>query len=252
MELKLDDSIPRRVLVIVAHQDDIEFGCAGSVARWKQGGAEVVYAILTDGSSGSDDPTMGKVELMRLREQEQCAAARVLGVSDVRFFRLPDGELQPTMELRREIVKLIREVKPDRIVCQDPTTVFVRGTYINHPDHRAAGQVVIDAIFPASQAPLIFPDLLAAGYEPHTVYEVYLMLTNEADTAIDISSTLETKIAALACHRSQLGADSLDWIRERNAETGARAGVPYAEVYRVMHINQRRAADASPTEERNG
>lgn len=241
--LKPEDTTPAHVLVVVAHPDDIEFGCAGSLARWIAAGAQATYALLTDGSAGSDDPDMTPEKLAAIREIEQRAAAAVIGVSDLRFFRQVDGQLVPSLDLRRELVRLIREVRPDRIVLQDPTTVYVREDYINHPDHRAAGQVALDSIFPASQSRLAFFDLLAEGYEPHTVHEVYLMLTQQPDTYVDISESIEQKIEALLCHRSQLDEDAAKWARERNSEIGQRAGVAYAEQFRVMKINQRRAGN---------
>jgi len=238
MVLERDNSVPGCVLVIAAHPDDFEFGCAGSVARWVAAGAHVVYCVLTDGSSGSDDPATDKQALARTRVLEQRAAAAVVGVTDVRFMNQPDGELEPSLALRRELVKLIREVRPDRIICQDPTTLFVRNNYINHPDHRAAGQVAIDAIFPASQSPLIFHDLLGEGYLPHKVRDVYVMLTGEPDTAVDISEVIDIKLQALQCHKSQIAEADLDWVREFNGEAGSQIGAAFAETYRVMHINE--------------
>ncbi len=243
MELKPGDKTPNRVLVVMAHPDDIEFGVAGSVRRWIEDGASVVYAVLTDGSSGSDDPDMTPEKLAAIRRNEQIAAAKVVGVEDVRFYDEIDAQLVPTLALRREIVKLIREVKPDRIVCQDPTYLFVGDGYINHPDHRAAGQVTLDAIFPASQARLAFYELLAEGYPAHTVHEVYITLTEHPDIFVDISGTMEKKIEALLCHRSQLDEQAAEWIRERNASVGEETGVAYAETFKVMRINQKRAGN---------
>jgi LmbE family N-acetylglucosaminyl deacetylase len=137
--LQQDRTTPRRVLVIVAHPDDIEFGVAGSVTRWVDEGAHVTYCIVTDGAAGSNEPGTDLAKLTQQRREEQINAAAVAGVQDVRFLGHRDGVLQPTMDLRRELTRLIREVRPDRVVCQDPTTVFVRDEYVNHPDHRAAG-----------------------------------------------------------------------------------------------------------------
>lgn len=244
---------PERVLVIAAHPDDIEFGTAGSVARWIREGAQVAYCIVTDGASGSNEPSTDLTALVRQRQEEQRAAAAVIGVADVRFLGHPDGVLQPTMDLRRDLTRLIRELRPDRVVCQDPTTVFVHDIYINHPDHRAAGEAAIYAIFPSAESRPIFPELLAEGYEPHHVNEVYLNLTLQPNAFIDISDTIEQKLEALLCHRSQVNADAIQWIRERNAETGALAGYAYAEAFRVMRfVRNEETEDAMPEERDTG
>jgi LmbE family N-acetylglucosaminyl deacetylase len=228
--------IPRKVLVIGAHPDDIDFGTAGSVARWVQEGAHVSYCIITDGSAGSNDPATDMDELVAMRRTEQLAAAAVVGVHDVRFLAYRDGTLQPTLDLRRDLTRLIRELRPDRVVCQDPTTVFVLDSYINHPDHRAAGEAAIYAVFPSAETLPVFPELLLEGYEPHHVNEVYMNLTMQPDFYIDISSTIDKKIEALLCHASQVQSDTADWIRERNAEAGKEAGYHYAEAFRVMRL----------------
>ncbi len=243
MALAHEERIPERVLVIVAHPDDIEFGMAGSVARWKEQGAEVVYAIITDGAAGSNEPGVDPDELARTRVEEQRAAAAVLGVTDVRFLGYRDGTLQPTLELRRELTRLIREVRPDRVVTQDPTTVFVESIYVNHPDHRAAGEAAVYATFPSAVTRPIFPELLAEGYEPHEVKELYLTLTLEPTRAVDISPYMARKVEALLCHQSQVGPEVAEWIRAWNAEEGEQAGVEYAEAYRVIGLDE----DEMPT-----
>jgi LmbE family N-acetylglucosaminyl deacetylase len=232
---------PSRVLVIVAHPDDIEFGAAGSIARWTDEGAQVTYCIVTDGAAGSNDPNANLEDLIRTRREEQIAAARVVGVDDVRFLGYADGTLQPTLDLRRDLTRLIREVRPDRVVCFDPTQVFVHvtgfGDYINHPDHRAAAEAAIYAVFPSAETRPIFPELLEEGLEPYHVPEVYLMLTSrEANEYIDISATQERKIEALRCHASQLGEQILDMVRKWDAETGKAAGYLYAEPFWVMRF----------------
>ncbi len=236
MELQRDDRIPQRVLVIAAHPDDIEFGCAGSIARWVAAGAQVTYCIVTDGAAGSNDPSVQAPVLAHQRREEQQTAAAVVGVSDVRFLNYRDGSLQATLDLRRDLTRLIREVRPERVVCQDPTTVFVNGTYINHPDHRAVGEAAIYAVFPSAATRLIFPELLDEGLEPHQVKELYLDLTLEPTVYVDISETLERKIAALLCHRSQVNEEAARWVREWAAETGKRAGCAYAEAFRVVRL----------------
>lgn len=174
---------PSRILVIAAHPDDIEFGAAGSIARWTGEGAQVTYCIVTDGAAGSNDPNVKREDLIRIRREEQIAAAAVVGVHDVRFLGYPDGTLQHTLELRRDLTRLIRELRPYRVLCFDPTVVFVGvpefGDYINHPDHRAAAEGAIYAVFPSAETRPIFPELLDEGLEPHHVTEVYMMLTTQ-------------------------------------------------------------------------
>lgn len=235
---------PIRIVVIVAHHDDIEFGTAGSIARWVEEGAKVTYVIITDGGSGSNEPGIIREELAALRRKEQLAAAAEIGVNDVRFLGYPDGVLQPTLELRRDLTRILREVKPFRVVCQDPTTVFAGDTYINHPDHRAAGEAAVYATFPSSETRPIFPELLAEGYEPHKVSELFLTLSMKPTHYMDITSTFEKKIASLRAHISQIGegevADNgaLKFIRERNQESGETVGVEYAEFFKVMTLQR--------------
>lgn len=229
---------PQRILVIVAHPDDIEFGVAGSVARWVDEGAQVTYGIVTDGAAGSNEPGVDVKALAKQRQAEQCAAAEMVGVHDVRFLGYPDGILQPTMELRRDLTRLIRQVKPDRVVCQDPATVFAGDDYINHPDHRAAGEAAIYAVFPSAETRPVFPELLEEGCEPHHVSELYLTLTDQPNTHIDTTATMDRKIAALLCHKSQVGPEVEEWVRGWNAEAGKEIGVPFAERFRVMKFDR--------------
>ena len=165
---------PKRVMVIVAHPDDAEFFCGGTVALWSSAGAEVSYLILTNGNKGSDDPEMTPEKLATIRQKEQRAAADVLGVKNVIFFDEPDGELVSTLDLRKRVVAEIRRYRPDIVVGPDPSRFFFADSYINHADHRAAGLVTIDAVFPAARNRMYHPELLEAGLEPHTVTEVYL------------------------------------------------------------------------------
>jgi LmbE family N-acetylglucosaminyl deacetylase len=228
--------VARTILIVAAHPDDIDIGLGGSVARWTDEGHRVVYCIVTDGSAGSNAPDVDLVALVATRREEQIAAAAILGVSEVRFLGYPDGALQPTLELRRELTRLIREIKPYRVVCQDPSTIFFGANYINHPDHRAAGEAAIYAVFPSSETRPIFPELLAEGYEPHKVSELYLDIALAPDITIDISATIDRKIAAILCHRSQVGPEVEQWVRQWGAESGAQAGYPYAESFRVMRL----------------
>jgi LmbE family N-acetylglucosaminyl deacetylase len=201
---------PKKVAVIMAHPDDAEFICAGTVARWAEEGNEVVYVLLTSGDKGSDDPEMTPQRLVETREAEQLAAARVLGVQDVTFLKYPDAYLEPNLELRKTLVRVVRRLKPDVVVCQDPTVRWSDRSYINHPDHRAAGEATLAAVFPSARDRLTFPQLLAEGLEPHKVREVFVGMSKEADVWIDITDSFDTKLKALAEHRSQIG----DWDPE--------------------------------------
>lgn len=227
---------PQQILVIAAHADDIEFGMAGTVARWTSEGHTVTYCIITDGSAGSNDPGVQPRELIATRRDEQIAAAAVVGVTDVRFLGYIDGLLQPTIALRRELTRLIRDVKPYRVICQDPTTVFVDTNYINHPDHRAAGEAAIYAVFPSAETRPIFPELLSEGFEPHKVSELWLTLTTTDDQYIDVTDFMDRKIESLLCHRSQVGPEAAEWIKQWNAEAGQKVGCAFAEGFRVMRF----------------
>ncbi|MEP7190134.1 MAG: PIG-L deacetylase family protein, partial [Roseiflexaceae bacterium] len=187
--------------------------------------------------AGSNDPNQDLAELVRLREAEQRAARAVLGVQEVIFLGYADGTLQPTIELRRELTRIIRQLKPDRVLTGDPTAVFYGTEYINHPDHRAAAEAAIYAVFPSAVTRPIFPELLAEGYQPHQVKEVYISGDDvHNNTHIDISSTLERKVEALRCHKSQLDPGDGKWIRDWAAESGKAANLSFAEGFRVMKL----------------
>ncbi|HEY7140158.1 MAG TPA: PIG-L deacetylase family protein [Methylomirabilota bacterium] len=226
----------RRILVVVAHPDDAEFGCAGSVARWVADGCEVFYCLLTSGNRGSDDPTMTSERLAAVREAEQRAAARALGVKDVAFLRYPDGEVEDTREARRDVVREIRRARPDRIVTQNPFGSL--NPYSGHRDHRHAGRLALDAVYPYARDRMHFPELLAEGFEPHKVRQVYLMGHDEPDVVLDITATMGRKLEALRCHASQLrdfpGVEGR--VRERAADLGKPHGYTYAEAFRSIDL----------------
>lgn len=227
--------VPERVLVMMAHPDDIEFGAAGTVAKWTQQGVEVIFCLITNGAAGSNDPDAKLDELIKRRQEEQWAAAAVLGVTQIHFLGYADGVLQPTLELRRDLTRLIRQIKPDRVLAQDPSTIFVRDMYINHPDHRAAGEAAVYATFPSAETRPIFPELLEEGLEPYKVKDLYLTLTLEPNTFVDITDTMEHKIESLTQHKSQVTEERVrEFVESFNAEMGAMVGVKYAEMYRVM------------------
>jgi len=250
---------PLRMVAIVAHHDDIEFGMAGSIARWVEEGASMTYVIITDGSAGSNEPDIDLNELVQTRRREQMAAARAVGVQDVRFLGYKDGSLQATLELRKDLTRILREIKPQRVLCQDPTTVYFGDSYVNHPDHRAAGEAALYATFPSSETRPIFPDLLDEGYEPHKVHELWMTMAQEATHYVDISATMDKKMDSLRAHASQLGEGetlengALKFIRERNEEAGQRVGVQYAELFKVMVLSRaneaHRAKDVEPNEQ---
>ncbi|GAB4196684.1 MAG: PIG-L family deacetylase [Roseiflexaceae bacterium] len=232
---------PLRILAVFAHPDDSEFTIGGSAARWADEGAEVIYCIVTNGAAGSNDPQQDLAELVRIREHEQRCAAQVLGVKEVLFLGYADGTLQPTIELRRELTRIIRQLRPDRVVCSDPTAVFYGDDYINHPDHRAAAEAALYAVFPSAVTRPIFPELLAEGYEPHQVKEVYISGSAQPNLYVDISTTLDRKIEALRCHKSQVDPGDGQWVRDWAAETGKTGEMPYAEAYRVMYLVREQA-----------
>ena len=196
-----------QVMVVTAHPDDAEFGAAGTVARWVREGKSVVYVVCTSGDKGTSDPNMKPEELARIREQEQLAAAKLLGVREVVFLRHSDQTLEDTPEFRKEIVRLIRMYQPETVVTADPYR-----RYIWHRDHRITGQVVLDAVFPYARDLLSYPDLLKQGLHPHNVKEVLLWASEDPDYRSDITDTFDIKIAALRCHKSQIENNLLpDW-----------------------------------------
>jgi LmbE family N-acetylglucosaminyl deacetylase len=251
-------------LVVAAHPDDPDFGVAGTAARLASEGHAVHYLMCTSGDAGSEDPSVPPEELVRTREAEQQAAGRVLGLSGVHFLRFPDGELEPTLELRKAIVRHMRKRGADIVLCQDPRSLFDDdGTYLNHPDHRAAGQAALDAAFPAAGNPSAFRDLLAEGLQPHKVREVWLYFTSahQVNHWVDVSATIEQKIQALEAHASQIG----DWassggLRRQMLEWAAEAairhnlGFKYAEGFRriVLIADEERPAEAAALETQSG
>jgi LmbE family N-acetylglucosaminyl deacetylase len=194
-----------RVLVVLAHPDDPEFFCGGTVARWAAEGRRVSYCLLTRGDKGTDVTGTDPQVLARTREAEQRAAARVLGVLEVIFLDHPDGYLVPDLGLRKDIVEVIRGVRPDIVITCDPTNFFPSSDYINHPDHRAAGQATLDAVFPAAGSGMFFPELeRERGLRPHKVSTVYVAEAQHPNTTVDVTAFLERKVAALREHKSQI------------------------------------------------
>jgi LmbE family N-acetylglucosaminyl deacetylase len=234
----LPEYLPKCAMSIHAHPDDQEFSIGGTLAKWAKAGCEIISVVITSGDAGSNDPSKGaefKPELAKLREVEQTNANDVLGIKETLFLRHPDGELEPTIELRKELTRIIRQYKPDVVLIGDPQGVFYGNGYINHPDHRAAAQAALYAVFPSAETRLIFTDLLSAGFEPHKVKRVYVHGSEKPDTWIDITDTVDVKIQALKKHVSQLGEwDPESEIRKWAEEEGREKGIAFAEAYKVM------------------
>jgi LmbE family N-acetylglucosaminyl deacetylase len=232
---------------IQAHPDDQEFTIAGTLARWVQHGCQVISVIVTSGDAGSNESSRGadyKPILAHLREDEQIAANLVLGIRETAFLHYPDGELQATLGLRKDLTRLIRQYKPDLVVTGDPTRVFHGSDYVNHPDHRAAAEAAIYAAFPSAGTRLIFTDLLDEGYAPHNVKKLYLHGAEKPDVWVDTIETLDLKIAALKKHSSQLGDwDPTEMMREWAADTGKEPGLPAAEAFKVMTLVEDKQED---------
>jgi len=224
---------PRIVLGIAAHPDDLDVGAGGTLAHFASLGAQIHYLILTDGGKGSDDPTMTSPQLVELRHNEQKTALEIVGGKTITFLDYPDGELEVTMELKKQIVKSIRSIKPDVVITMDPTVIYSASNgIINHPDHRAAGQATLDAVFPLARDLLTFPGLYAEGYEPHKTATILLVNFNESNFAVDITSTFETKLQALKAHVSQFGdLEESGWVRDMALAEGKKAGYELAESF---------------------
>jgi len=234
----LADNEVSRVLVVTAHPDDVDFGAAGTVARFTEAGVDVSYCIVTDGDAGGFDLTVDRAEMARIRQAEQRAAAEVVGVTDVEFLGYPDGRLVAGLDLRRDITRVIRRVRPDRVLCPSPDRNYLR-IFASHPDHLAAGESALSAVYPDSRNPFAFPELLTEGFEPHTVREVWMMAGPDTNHPSDITDTIDRKIKALRCHVSQL--PEPDAIEERIRQWGAAIAQQhnleagrYAEAFQVI------------------
>jgi len=235
--------LPRSALSIHAHPDDQEFTIAGTLAKWAGAGTEIISVLITSGDSGSNDPKHAvgyKQTLAKIREREQRAANTVLGVKEAVFLGYPDGELEATLGLRKELTRLIRQYKPEVVLCGNPDAWFYDDDYVNHPDHRAAAQAACAAVFPSAGTRLIFTDLLAAGFEPHNVKRLYVHGVEKPDSWVDISSTLALKLEALKKHVSQIGGekDLEKKLRDWAAEEGKSAGLACAEAFKVMILER--------------
>ncbi|HZD02377.1 MAG TPA: PIG-L deacetylase family protein [Actinomycetes bacterium] len=233
---------PGSALVVVAHPDDIEFGCAGTVARWVHEGSRVTYALLTNGAAGSSDPAMTRERLAELREAEQRASAKVVGVDRVEFLGYEDGLLEPTLEVRKEVVRLLRRVRPEVVVTTDPSTRYLGEGYINHPDHRAAGGVTLDAVIPGSDTRLAYPELLGEGLEPVKLTGVWLMANSDSNLVVDITDFIDKKLESLRCHVSQIGdshpPDDMGFVYSMAKWAAAEQPFRYGEAFKVFRFDQ--------------
>ncbi|HKI54516.1 MAG TPA: PIG-L deacetylase family protein [Anaerolineales bacterium] len=237
-----EEYIPKRAMSIHAHPDDQEFSIGGTLAKWAKAGCEIISVVITNGDSGSnasEHDASYKPVLAELREKEQLAANEVLGIKETIFLGYPDGELEATIPLRKELTRLIRKFKPDTVLTGNPEAWFYGSDYLNHPDHRAAAQAACTAVFPSAGSRLMFADLLTEGYEPHDPNRLYVHGTDKADTWVDITGTLDAKIKALQQHASQVPVDEVGkWMTEWAEEEAKDKDMKYAESYKVMIIKK--------------
>lgn len=235
----LSDSEIQRVLVIAAHPDDVDFGSAGTVARWTGAGIGVAYCIVTDGDAGGYDESMPRAEIAPMRRKEQTAAAACVGVHDLRFLGYPDGRVEPTLALRKDLARVIRQVRPERVLCPTPERNYARMPP-SHPDHRAVGSAALDAVYPDARNPFAFPELRTEeGLEAWTVREVWMGGGPAANHYVDVTETFDRKVAALRAHESQTGhMDKLEeFLRGWLSRAAAQAGLPeghLAESFQVI------------------
>lgn len=228
---------PTRAMAIVAHPDDIEFTCVGTIARWIRKGCIVSYVLCTSGDVGIAEPNITNETAQGIRESEQLEAAKIVGVNEVIFLREPDGMLQATIDLRRRLVREIRRFRPEVVFCGDPTIVWAGSEYINHPDHRAAATAALDAIFPAAGQPNLFREFEDEGIRAFKPRKVFVTSWVDTDFYVNIESTIEIKIAALRAHKSQMK----DWdpeesIKRRAMERGKGKEMDFAESFRVITL----------------
>jgi len=230
--------IPESAMAIVAHPDDIEFSCAGALARWAKAGARISYVLCTSGDVGIDEEGMTRARATEIREAEAREAARIAGATEIIFLREPDGMLQATLELRKKLVREIRRFRPEVIIAGDPTIVWAGADYINHPDHRAAATAALDATFPAAGQPNLFEDLEDEGLSAHKPRKVYVTIwDNNADIFVNIDETIDIKIEALRAHKSQMKEwDPGPSIREWAANSAKGKEMTYAEAFRVVTL----------------
>ena len=230
-----------RVLAVFAHPDDPEFGAGGAMAKLASDGAEVTYVIVTDGRQGGEDPKQKDAELVAIRQREQRAAAKVLGVKRVEFLGYKDGHLSPDLRLRRDIVRMIRKYRPELVITHIPGRVLDAPMGGSHPDHLAVGEATLAAVYPDSRNPRAFRSLLKEGYAPHVVDEVWIPFWTMGDYYVDISRTIDRKLEALHKHKSQVAKPGMEWdidkwVRKRHRDIGKKAGYRYAESFKQIKV----------------
>jgi LmbE family N-acetylglucosaminyl deacetylase len=230
--------VPESAMAIVAHPDDIEFSCAGTLARWARAGARISFVLCTSGDVGIDEEGMTRARATEIREEEERNAARIVGATEVVFLREPDGMLQATLDLRKRLVREIRRFKPEVVIAGDPTIVWAGADYINHPDHRAAATAALDATFPAAGQPNLFEELSEEGIFAHKPRKVYVTIwDNHADVFVNIEETIDIKIQSLCAHKSQMK----DWdpgpsVREWAGNSAKGKEMLFAESFRVVTL----------------
>ena len=231
---------PDRFMVVAGHPDDADFGPAGTAAAWIDAGSTGWLVCCTSGDAGGEDPTADPLELAAVREREQNAAARIIGYAGVTYLHMPDGALVNDLALREHLVREIRTFRPDAVLATDPSVIFYGDGGINHTDHRAAGIAAVDAVYPAARNPMAFPALARAGLAAHRVRRLYLFWPNEPNVRVDITMTLERKIAALKAHASQISepAKLEERIRAWAAEEGEPIGTAAGEALRMIVIDE--------------
>jgi LmbE family N-acetylglucosaminyl deacetylase len=233
------DAIAERILVVTAHPDDVDFGAGGSVAAWTKAGSEVHYCVVTDGDAGGFDPAVPRDRIPGIRRAEQTAAAAVLGVTELSWLGYPDGRVEPTLELRKDLARVIRQVRPDRVVCPSPDRNYAR-IGASHPDHRAVGAATLDAVYPDARNPFAFPELLSQeGLRPWTVREVWISASPSPNRYVDVTGTFARKITALRAHESQTShMENLEeFLRGWLTRAAAAGGLPegrLAETFQVV------------------
>ncbi len=232
--------IPSEILVVSAHPDDVDFGCSGTVALWAKAGARINYLICTDGDKGSEQLSDTPKEIAKLRQEEQRRAAGLVGVRDVFFLGFQDGELENDRQLRKELVRWIRRLRPEVVLCQDPANRVFENPYVSHRDHRMAAEAVFDALYPACGNPNFFQELMEEGLGPHKVKEAYFFATHCPNHWQDITSVMDLKIQAILSHKSQVKdpVSMEKFIRERFQEIGKGVGCMYAEAFRRLALPQ--------------
>ena len=245
--MMLDGPLPtipegNSVLVVMAHPDDAEFGCGGTIASWAAAGKDINYVLCTSGDKGSSDPSMSPYKLAQMRRTEQINAAHALGAHEVVFLSHEDGTLRNTIELRRDIVREIRRFRPDAVICQDPTMRWGGNRYLNHPDHRAAGDACLDAVYPSARDPHVFPELLIENLLPHKVREVFMSTSQNVDVWVDITDCFDRKLEGLRQHTSQVAArwdQMIERIKERSRAVREQNELPFelAEGYKYFRLD---------------